>query len=109
MKLSVTYLCGGGNFRAYLNEYIMDKKMLNSSYSYNFIPDRTDIAEWNKQDSMTGEESALRKNWQGQVSIVDIGRINLCISPVYPSHTNLRKTANLNCFTAKWHRIDFLK
>ncbi len=54
MKLSVTYLCGGGDFRAYLNEYHNGSKMLNSSY--NFIPDRNDIAEWNKQDSMTGEE-----------------------------------------------------
>jgi hypothetical protein len=65
MKLSVTYLCGGGNFRAYLNEYIMDKKMLNSSYSYNFIPDRTDIAEWNKQDSMTGEEIGFAQELAG--------------------------------------------
>jgi predicted small metal-binding protein len=41
----------------------MDKKMLNSSY--NFMPDTTDIAEWNKQDSMTGEEISFAQELAG--------------------------------------------
>lgn len=41
-------------FEHILTSIIMDQKMGNSSY--NFMPDKNDIAEWNNQNSLTDEE-----------------------------------------------------
>jgi predicted small metal-binding protein len=45
----------------------MDQKKGNSSYNFmpDSMPDRNDIAEWNKQDSMTGEEIGFAQELAG--------------------------------------------